>query len=74
MNTEEQEEFVNKFSETMKKAIDRNTVKFNKGVCKETCNCVEVAEHKNGGNMVKNYPCLDFSEEKKDLLKSFSKD
>jgi len=34
------------------------TVKFNNGICKETCNCIEIAEQENGGNMVKNYECL----------------
>ena len=51
------EEFTNKFSEKMKESLSKTT-KFNNGLCKETCNCIEIAESKNGGDMVKNYPCL----------------
>ena len=35
-----------------------NKPKFNNGICKETCNCIEIAEYENGGNEVKNYECL----------------
>ena len=44
-------------------------INFNNGICKETCNCIEIAELKNGGDMVKNYPCLGGVSEEDDLLK-----
>ena len=45
------------------------TSKYNGGKCKESCNCIEIAEAKNGGDMVKNYPCLGF--DGADLSKPF---
>lgn len=46
------------FLEQLKKELEDSKPKFNNGKCKETCNCIEIAEYENGGNPVKNYPCL----------------
>ena len=32
--------------------------KFNNKPCKNGCNCIEIAEYRNGGEPVKNYECL----------------
>lgn len=53
-NPEEQKELSN-----ILKAVEdsRNIPEFNNRKCNESCNCIEIAEAKNGGE-VKNYPCL----------------
>ena len=53
MEDKEFQEFINK----LKQSTEDNIPKFNKGVCKKTCNCIEIAEAQNGGE-VKSYPCL----------------
>ncbi len=37
---------------------DENKPRFNHGECGKTCNCIEIAESKNGGEPVKGYACL----------------
>lgn len=44
---------------------------FNNGICKETCNCIEIAEKRNVGNSVKGYPCLN-GNAKQELTKPFN--
>lgn len=44
-----------------KKMLDeyrQDRVRFNHGKCGIDCNCVEIAESKNGGNPVKSYECF----------------
>jgi len=46
-----------KIGKLMKSMVE---FQFNNGECKKTCNCIDIAEAKNGGDHVKNYECLDF--------------
>lgn len=49
-------------SQELKSEIERDIEniipKFNKQRCKDGCNCIEIAEFKNNGDPIKNYPCL----------------
>lgn len=58
-----QEEYID-----LLKYIAEEKIVFNDGECKKSCNCIEIAEEKNGGNPVKQYQCLRNKDKWKDLI------
>ncbi len=64
--------------EIIKKAIDelgQSVPKFNGGKCKDSCNCLEIAEWEAGDGMepgqVKSYPCLGGVDDKIKAMESY---
>ena len=43
-------------------------MEYNGKECKVECNCIEIAEYKNGGHEVKNYMCFKGAQELKELM------
>lgn len=49
---------IDKLKKEIEKHASKKVPKFNRGKCKDGCNCIEIAESKNNDEPVKQYPCL----------------